>query len=288
MTSKPGFSFTLCADDFALSSGVSEGILKALAAGRLSAAGAMTTRPGWAMAARDLRAHDFDADIGLHFNLTQGSPLTPMPRFAPDKTFPKVGQIISLAQRRLLPEAEIRAEIGAQLDAFAEHFGRAPDFVDGHQHVQVLPGIRLWLLEALMQRGYQGKVWLRDSGDRLAAIIARKSHIKKAVIVQWLSRGFSKAARRSGFSTNQGFAGFSAFDTASDYGEAFAAYLKAPGPAHLVMCHPGIVDAELHGLDPVTHSRQQELNFLLSQRFEDCLGAQGAKLTRLAKLQAAS
>jgi len=285
MTSQPGFSFALCADDFALSDGVSEGILQALEAGRLSATGAMTTRPGWAKAARSLNAHDFDADIGLHLNLTLGTPLTPMPFFAPDKLFPKVGQIIARCGQ--LPEAEIRAEIGAQLDAFAEHFGRSPDFVDGHQHVQVLPGIRLWLLEALMERGYQGKVWLRDSGDRLTAILARKSQVKKALIVHWLSRGFSTAARRSGFTTNQGFAGFSAFDTASDYGKAFESYLRAPGATHLIMCHPGIVDAELHCLDPVTHSRQQELNFLLSQRFEDCLGEHGAKLTRLAKMQAA-
>jgi len=283
MTSKPGFSFSLCADDFALSVGVSEGILKALDARRLSATSAMTTMRNWPQAARTLRAHEFDADIGLHFNLTQGAPLTPMPVFAPERQFPKVGQIIRLAQSRKLPEAEIRAEIAAQLDAFVEHYGRAPDFVDGHQHVQILPGIRLWLLEALAERGYQGKVWLRDSGDRLAAILARKNQIKKAFIVRWLSRGFSEAAASSGFATNRGFAGFSAFDIARDYGKAFATYLKAPGAAHLVMCHPGFVDAELQRLDPVTYSRRQELDFLLSSRFEDCLGRRGAKLTRFAR-----
>jgi hypothetical protein len=36
----------------------------------------------------------------------------------------------------------------------------------------------------------------------------------------------------------------------------------APGPAHLVMCHPGHVDAELAALDPVVGRREDELRAL--------------------------
>ena len=40
--------------------------------------------------------------------------------------------------RRLDPEI-VRAELMVQFEAFGELFGRAPDFVDGHQHAQLFP-----------------------------------------------------------------------------------------------------------------------------------------------------
>ncbi|MGA8169409.1 MAG: ChbG/HpnK family deacetylase, partial [Methylocystis sp.] len=40
-------TITLCADDYALSYGVSAGILEALRAGRLSAVSALTNGPRW-------------------------------------------------------------------------------------------------------------------------------------------------------------------------------------------------------------------------------------------------
>jgi len=278
------FSFCLCADDFGLSPAVSRGILTALEAGRLTATSVMTTRPSWPQAAKDLRAFENNADIGLHLNLTLGAPLTPMPRLAPAGTLPPVRSIISAAGRGILPETEIRAEIAAQIDRFSEHFGRAPDFVDGHQHVHILPAIRPWLFDALERRGLKGKIWLRDSGDRLSALLTRGIQVKKALALSWLSRGFSRAAEVRGFKTNQGFAGFSSFHTTSIYALDFARYLVAPGPRHLVMCHPGFVDEELMGLDPVTSSRPKELEFLMSACFEACLDQRGASLTRLTSI----
>ncbi len=281
MAASGSFSFCLCADDYALSPGVSRGILVALQARRLTATSVMTTRPSWPQAAKDLRAFDGLADIGLHLNLTLGAPLSSMPRLAASGALPPVGEIISAAQRRLLPETEIRAEIGAQIDAFTNHFGRAPDFVDGHQHVHILPQIRLWLFEALESRGLQGKIWLRDAADWLPALLVRGVEIKKAAALAFLSRGFAASAAARGFSTNQGFSGFSNFAANQDYAAHFARYLVAPGGRHLVMCHPGFVDEELIGLDPVTVSRPKELEFLMSSRFKDCLDRRGASLARL-------
>jgi chitin disaccharide deacetylase len=281
MAGSQRFSFCLCADDFGLSPGVSRGILVALQAGRLTATSVMTTRPSWPEAAGELRAFQNVADVGLHLNLTLCAPLSPMPRFAPSNHLPRIGPLISAAARGRLPEAEIRAEILAQIDAFTTHFGRPPDFVDGHQHVHVLPAIRPWLFDALENRGLKGKVWLRDSGDRVAALLACRIELKKAFAVAWLTRGFAQAAAARGFQTNHGFAGFSGFDAGRDYGADFARYLVAPGNRHLVMCHPGFVDEALAGLDPVTVSRPKELEFLMSSRFEACLDLKRASLARL-------
>lgn len=274
------FSFNLCADDFALSPGVSRGILEALEAGRLSATSVMTTRPSWRDGARALARFKGKADIGLHLNLTLGAPLSAMPKFCPSGHLPGIGQVLDAAQKSRLPEAEIRREISRQLDRFCECFGSPPDFVDGHQHVQVLPQIRRWLFEALEEKGLRGKIWLRDSADRLVSILRRGVELKKALGIAWLARGFAREAAARGFPVNSGFSGFSSFDPCRDYGVDFAAYLRAPGDRHLIMCHPGYCDEELVSADPVTLTRERELNFLLSAAFTRLVEAKGGRLAR--------
>jgi hypothetical protein len=272
----------LCADDFGISAAVSHGILEALAAGRLSAVSALTTQPDWRASALLLQGYTARADIGLHLNLTLAAPLTAMPAFAPDGCFPKVAGIMRLArQERPLPPQivdEIEQEIGAQIDAFCEALGRFPDFLDGHQHVHVLPGVRQIVFDVLESKGLRGKIWLRNSGDRPARILSRKIEIGKAMALSWLGRGFAAAARARGFSVNDGFAGFSDFSETRNYAADFSRYLVAPGAAHLIMCHPGHVDDTLVRLDPVTRSREKELAFLLSPEFSECLARHGAEL----------
>jgi hypothetical protein len=263
----------ICADDYGLTQAVSSGILEAVEAGRLDATGAMTTRPFWNIAARDLASLGSAVEVGLHLDLTLGPPLTRMPALAPNGKLPSIGALIRLSQARRLPKAEIRAEIAAQIDAFGDHYGRAPAFIDGHQHVHMLPGIRDWLFEAATARGLSGQIWMRDSADRFSRILKRGVEVPKALIVALAGRGFGKAAQAHGFATNEGFAGYSAFDPHRSYANDFSCYLLAPGQRHLIMCHPGRVDYELEQIDPATYSREQELEFLLSDRFRDVLAA---------------
>jgi predicted glycoside hydrolase/deacetylase ChbG (UPF0249 family) len=283
-TAKAQFSLSLCADDYALSPGVSRGILEALHASRLTATGVIATSPSWPSGARALREYHAKADIGLHLNLTLGSPLGSMPAFAPSGYFPKLGRVLKTALIGELPQAEIGEEISRQIDKFCEHFGAAPDFVDGHCHIQILSEVRRSLFKALGKKGLSGKVWLRDSSDSFLRILRRNAgEYKKALGVAWLSKGFAKEASARGFSTNDGFAGFSAFDAGRDYAADFARYLRAPGQRHLIMCHPGYCDEELLASDPATLSREQELRFLLSSTFIDILDRSGATLARLSE-----
>lgn len=280
-TAEASFLFCLCADDFALSPGVSRGILEALAAGRVSAVSVMTTRPSWPKGAREIRPFKAKAEIGLHLNLTLGSPLGDMPAFAASGRLPEIRQLVKAARKKDLPGGEIAREISRQLDRFYEHFGAAPAFVDGHQHVQILPQIRTALFACLEQRGLSGKIWVRTSADRPSAILRRGAEVAKALGIAWLGRGFAREAAARGFLTNDGFSGFSAFDPGQDYAAEFARYLRAPGQRHLIMCHPGYCDEELVTADPVTLSRERELSFVLSPAFTDMLDRKGARLARL-------
>ena len=269
--------FVLCADDYGMTEGVSRGVLEAAVAGRISAASAMTSLPDWPRAAAAWRSAAPPADLGLHVNLTVGAPLGAAPALAPGGVFAPLPRLLARAAARP-PLAEIEAEIGRQIDAFVAAFGAPPSHIDGHQHVHGLPGVRAALFAALAARGVTG-VNVRACGDRTARIVQRRAMAFKAAQVGGLTAGFGRAARRAGLATNDGFAGFSHF-AAGQYAGLFPTYLRAPGPRHLVMCHPGYVDAALTRLDPVTHTREEELRFLLSSAFTAALTERNAVLVR--------
>lgn len=256
--------FVLCADDFAMTRGVSRSILELLAHGKLSATGAMTNRPHWRGLAGELAAFSGKADLGLHFNLTSGAPLATMPSLAPGGRLPKLGGLSRLALGSAAARREIAAELDRQLDAFEEALGRAPDFVDGHQHVHVLPGVRRAVLDAVARRYPLGSVYLRDPADSVSAIRARGVAVGKALVIAGLAAGLRPAAARRGIPLNHGFSGVSPFDPTRDFAADLPRFLKRPGRAHLVMCHPGFIDDELRALDPVIGSRPVEHAALLA------------------------
>jgi chitin disaccharide deacetylase len=278
-------TFTLIADDYAMTAGVSRGILRLLEHGRIAGAGAMTNRPHWKGWSHAFRGFGGQADLGVHLNLTLGAPLTAMPKLAPGGVFPAISDIAKGALSLRLPQREIRSEIAAQLDAFEQAMGRRPDFVDGHQHVHGLPVVRKALLSVLAERyGAGARPWLRDPADAMAAIVKRGRFVQKALAVGGLTTGFAASVRKAGFLANDGFAGFSAFDAKADYAADFASYLIAPGSRHLVMCHPGEIDEELPKIDPVVETRPIELSFLLSDKASEIVSAAGLSMTRLRPL----
>lgn len=250
--------FILCADDFALTDGVSRAILDLFERGKLTATGAMTNRPHWRRLAPELAVFAGEADLGLHLNLTCAAPLSAMPRLAPGGALPKLKEVARAASMSPAARAEIATEIACQLDAFEDALGRRPDFVDGHQHVHVLPGVRRALLDVLARRYPAGALYVRDPADRLAAIRARGVAVGKALVIAGLATGFRSAALKRGLRVNRGFSGVAPFDPQRDFAADLARFLIAPGPCHLVMCHPGFVDDELATLDPVVASRPVE------------------------------
>ena len=268
----------LCADDYAMSEGVSRGIVRLALSGRVSATSVMAGSPHWPAVAGALGAVASDVSVGLHLTLTWGRPLGPMPRLAPGGAFPPLGTLVRDALLGRLPRAELQAEIGRQLDRFEDVWGAPPAFIDGHQHVHALPGIRSALLAVASGRGLAGTAWLRDPSDRPATIVRRGGAWAKALVAGTLSSGFGEAARRAGFATNRGFAGFSSFAADLDLDRAFAGYVTDPGPAHLVMCHPGDVRAG-ETLDGVGAARRRELDYLGSDTFAGLLRRQGLTLS---------
>jgi predicted glycoside hydrolase/deacetylase ChbG (UPF0249 family) len=250
-------AFILCADDFAISRGVSEGILSLAEAGRLSATSAIVTAAHWPVYAKAVMQLRSKLAVGLHLNLTFGRPLGPIRALGHDELLPNWGRLFGRVVAGRVDRREIAAEIDRQLDRFEGEAGVPPDFVDGHQHVHVFPIIRHLVIDALERRFPTKRILLRDPSDSALRIARRRIAAGKALGIAAFALGFRQLAVARGFLTNAGFSGFSTFGPVH-YEREFEAFLQDPGPRHMIMCHPGSADDELGTADAIAHRRPEE------------------------------
>jgi chitin disaccharide deacetylase len=254
----------LCADDYGLSPGVSQAIRMLAAGGRISATSAMVTRPNWMREAEALKPLMKDIAVGLHLNLTLGAPLTSDRRFGRSYTFPGRARLILAALSGSLNSDAIATEIGRQLEMFEAGLGAAPDFVDGHEHVHVLPVVRKAVFETLQHRYANRRLLIRDPSITWSQIFSRTSPVLKSVALRVLARHMRRDSERLGFINNDRFGGITGFTpTAAAVAQDFSAAAALEGWRPLVMCHPGFPDAGLARIDRVTERRQLEFEALM-------------------------
>ena len=160
----------LCADDYGLSPGVNRAIRDLVERGRLNATSVMAVGPAIgrdeAAALQEVAARSPRCAIGLHATLS--APFRPLTiHFKPvdGGMFPPFPKLLRAGLLRQLDPEIIRAELVVQLAAFRELFGRAPDFVDGHQHVQLFPQVRDAFLAAVKEAAPDA--WVRQGGRNL-------------------------------------------------------------------------------------------------------------------------
>ncbi len=258
----------LCADDYGLSPGVNRAILDLIERGRLNAASVMVVGPAIgrddARALQAAAANSPRCAIGLHATLT--APFRPLTmHFKPADggmflPFPKLLRAGLL--RRLDPEI-IHAELLVQLSAFKDLFGRAPDFVDGHQHAQLFPQVRDGSLAAVKEAA--PNAWVRQGGRNQP--LAKRLAAPKALLLDTLSAQFRNRAARAGLAFNPAFAGAYDFSRSPDFSALMGQFLDSLPDGGLVMCHPGFVDEVLVSLDPLTTQRENEHTYLAGEDF---------------------
>jgi len=264
----------LCADDYGISPGVNRAIRDLIENGRLNATSAMVVGPAIGRdevnALTDAAKASPRCAIGLHVTLT--APFRPLTMhfrpiegglFLPHTT---------LLRRGLLGRLDselVHTEVLEQLATFIDLFGRIPDFVDGHQHAQLFPGVRTAFLAAVKQAA--PTAWIRQCGrDRPWT---QRLDSPKALVLDVLSTQFRKRAARSELAYNPAFAGAYDFSRAPDFGALMRQFLQGMPERGVVMCHPGFVDDVLTGLDPFTVQREREYEFLRSAEFLPLLAA---------------
>jgi len=283
---RSGVPVALCADDYAISPGVDDGILALAETGRITAFSCMTASPRWPAAAGRMKPLSGTVDVGLHFVLTQLSPLGPMPSLAPDGRFPQLGTLSTQAVMRRLAPGEIEAELGRQIDAFAEAAGRLPDFLDGHHHVHELPGVRDVVARAWKARVPAG--WIRNTATAPARIFSRGVAMPRAALIAAFGWAAKRAWRAAGIPTNADFSGVRNFDERQPYRALMQRFLRNAEPGLLIMCHPGKpeTDDTLASIDSVTGARVDEYGYLSGADFSADLEAAGCRLVRLSSFAA--
>ena len=265
---------TLCADDYGISPAVDRGIRQLISRGRLNATTAMVVAPSFGKEAAKALLDTGRAAIGLHVTLT--APFKPLTDFTSLRggRFLTLPNVLGMALARRLDQAAVHREIGAQLLAFAAAFGRSPDFVDGHQHVHIFPQVRDAFLRAVAE--HAPNAWVRQCG-RVAGQ-PRKLHDRKGLLLDVLSVGLRRKARRLGLRFNPAFAGTYSFAPDADFPRVFARFLEGLPDGGLVMCHPGFVDAELERLDTLTVQRERELAYFNGDEFARVLAEENVAL----------
>lgn len=249
----------LCADDYAISPGVSQAIRTLIAARRINATSVMTVFDALPAEAEALKAAaaGTGASIGLHVTFTGAfAPLTPA-MAEPPGTFPALSKLLRTALLRRLDPRAVAAEVEAQFAAFRDAFGHPPHHVDGHQHVHVLPVIRAAVLKATAR--HAPGAFLRDVTPARAALHGLDL---KGRLIGAFASGFTRDAARLGLAANTGFGGAYDFSADHDFATLLAHFLKGVPDGALVMVHPGRVDDPLVARDPLTHQREVEYEVL--------------------------
>lgn len=274
----------VCADDYGIAPGVSAAIRELLAARRLSATSCMVTGAWWEDEAPRLRPFKDSVDIGLHFTLTDLAPLGRMPDLAPAGRLPTLGTLIRRALLGQLDAGEIAAELERQIDRFVALMGCAPAFLDGHQHVHQLPVVRDAVIDVFVRRLQPAGAWMRFSTVSVADLFSHRIAFVRALAINVLGAGFRSRCRACGIPGNTGFRGVRGFANEAPYPQLMARFLKGIDRGSLIMCHPGIADAALAAIDPVTTAREEEFALLAADAFPALLSQTGCRLARFREL----
>lgn len=279
MTSNPR-RIWLCADDYGAAPGVSGAIRELIARGRINATSIMVAAPNFnseeAAALAKLNSCEKRAALGLHVTLT--GPLQPLSEnFAPLRRgrFLPLNAMLRMATARRLQPEPLANEIAAQLKKFIDVFGRTPDFLDGHQHIQLFPQVRDAFLKVVAERA--PTAWVRQCGRPRRG---RRLRDHKALVLDILSLGFRRRAKKLGIAVNPAFAGSYAFKSQANYARLFPRFLSGLSDGGLIMCHPGVVDTELKALDSLTTLREQEFAYFGSDAFLQVLAEHNVALAR--------
>ena len=260
----------ICADDYAFDAGVSRAIIECIDTGRISATSCMVLAPGWPAAAAALRERIGIADIGLHLDVNE---------FADYSMGRSLQGWIAAAYLGQLDQAQANRWVAEQLDAFEAGMQRAPDYLDGHQHVHQLPVLRDAVLGE-MSRRYGSACALRST---------RSQHwrgAKAALIAGLGGAALRRAAGRQQLRMNADFAGVYDFDPGAVMAQLVAGWLRSLPDGGLLMAHPG-ADHAVDRPDGIRAARLQERAFWLSSEAGELIAEFAVEAGRCADWPAA-
>ncbi len=224
------------ADDFNTNAERNRGILEAARKGIVTSTTVMANMPGLKEALPEL-VRTFGNRIGIHLNLTMGSPITSDVRtlVTASGLFPGKRTAWNRALCGRMNMKEVEGEFAAQISLLKD-LGIHPDHIDGNNHIHVFPGIAATVARLANDFGIR-KVRLpferfSNRGQYLRPGMTKKSFFG------FLSRRAHPLFRRQGLLFTDHFAGIQ-FPVVSRF-DSLGVFLESllEGTTEL-MCHPG-------------------------------------------------
>lgn len=241
---------TLCADDFAYNSSVSEGILILLEKKRLSAVSCMSLSELWPEYAMDLKKYSDHIDIGLHFDLTHFAKI--------QKKKYSVKKLLLLSFLQNLSQNEIEKILHQQIELFIKYFNKKPDFIDGHEHIHVFSAIRKAFLKVY-------ETYFPEHQSYIRVPLAKKNLSLKSKIIAYAGAKQLKASlETSHIPHNLSFSGVYNLKP-QNYRLLFKKFLNEIEHQGLIMCHPGLASTDQN--DPISAARFKEFQYFSGEDF---------------------
>jgi len=276
------------ADDLGWTAGVNRGIAEAHRHGIVTSTSLLAN--GSAFADGVKTASELPGlGVGVHLNLSDGAPIAPAERVKSllneDGEF--AGGPESLLMRlttKSLQAKEVEREWDAQIEK-VRGAGIRPTHLDGHKHVQMLPGLFGIALRLAKRHGIEA-VRVSHEASPLRTALSDGSESSGVALKQGeqarglklLARDAREMADRAGISTADYFCGIAQTGVLTKAGVQKLLSSLPEGTTEL-MCHPGYADEELRKSNTrLQESRQTELEILTDKAIRKSVAELGIRL----------
>lgn len=277
------------ADDLGWTDGVNRGIADAHRQGLVTSTSLLANGRAFD-SALDVARGNPALGVGVHLNLSDGPPTA-----SPENVRGLLNSencledgpetlLLRIASRSL-PLEEIEREWDAQIQKVREA-GIHPTHVDGHKHVQMLPGLFEIAVRLAKKHGIRA-IRVSHEESRLRAVLATGGERKTGVVLKQgvQARGLKllapdarEMANRQGLVTTDYFCGIAQTGVLHRTGVERLLESLPDGTTEL-MCHPGYFDDALHASPTrLQESRQTELQILTDPAVRKLVATRGIRL----------
>jgi chitin disaccharide deacetylase len=277
------------ADDLGWAEGVNRGIAETHRNGIVTSASLLANGAAFRSGVELARTTP-GLGVGLHLNLSDGEPVaerklvTTLLNERGKLEGKPEGLLLRLARRSVLLE-EVEREWDAQIQK-VQDCGIALTHLDGHRHVQMLPGLFEIALRLAKRHGIAAVRVSHEESSLRAALSAGAKQKGTVVMKQGVqARGLKllapdarEQAERAGIATADYFCGIAQTGELTREGVLRLMEILPEGTTEL-MCHPGYVDAELrNSATRLQASRQAEVEILTDTGIRNLVASQGIRL----------
>ena len=276
------------ADDLGWTAGVNRGIAEAHRHGIVTSTSLLAN--GCAFADAVAAASEMPGlGVGVHLNLSDGAPIAPAGQVQSllneDGKFSggPEGLLMRLTTKSLKPK-EVEREWDAQIEK-VRGAGIRPTHLDGHKHVQMLPGLFGIALRLAKRHGIEAVRVSHEASPLRTALsdgnessgVALKQGVQ-ARGLKLLARDAREMAERAGIVTADYFCGIAQTGVLTKAGVQKLLGSLPEGTTEL-MCHPGYADEDLRKSHTrLQESRQTELQILTDRTIRKSVAELGIRL----------